>query len=193
MGHGGFSTFRRSRGILELLVGYLTDQLGRQRVLTYSILFVYAVAAFLSGFSTLIGMLLVLRCFVFIWVCVEFSPRSRRSPSSSPSPSAGRKSSATRQAFSSLSGLLVAFANGLAVKYHASLPALSGFGIEGIVANRARHLGDHRDVGVIPGDSAHLHPHFPAQSPLWQQKKAAGTLGAEHRRLSRRRCARRPS
>src|SRR6476619_428451 len=58
-------------GIFGLLGGYLTDRLGRRRVLTYSIL-IYAVAAFASGFSSSIQMLLVLRCFVFIGVCVEF-------------------------------------------------------------------------------------------------------------------------
>ena len=58
-------------GIFGLIGGYLTDRLGRRRVLTYSIL-IYAVAAFLSGYSTSIEMLLVLRCFVFIGVCVEF-------------------------------------------------------------------------------------------------------------------------
>ena len=58
-------------GIFGLLGGYLTDRLGRRRVLTFSIL-IYAVAAFVSGFSTSIEMLLVLRCFVFVGVCVEF-------------------------------------------------------------------------------------------------------------------------
>ncbi len=58
-------------GIFGLIGGYLTDRLGRRRVLTYSIL-LYAVAAFLSGFSTSIEMLLFLRCLVFIGVCVEF-------------------------------------------------------------------------------------------------------------------------
>ena len=58
-------------GIFGLLGGYLTDLFGRRRVLTFSIL-IYAVSAFASGFATSIGMLLLLRCFVFIGVCVEF-------------------------------------------------------------------------------------------------------------------------
>jgi len=58
-------------GIFGLLGGYLTDLFGRRRVLTFSIL-IYAVSAFLSGFSTSVEMLLFLRCFVFIGVCVEF-------------------------------------------------------------------------------------------------------------------------
>src|SRR5262245_9591317 len=38
-------------GIFGLFGGYLTDRLGRRRVLTWSIL-CYAVSAFLAGFST---------------------------------------------------------------------------------------------------------------------------------------------
>src|SRR5438270_13755168 len=58
-------------GIFGLLGGYLTDRLGRRRVLTWSIL-LYAFSAFFAGFSTSVGMLLVLRCTTFIGVCVEF-------------------------------------------------------------------------------------------------------------------------
>src|SRR5262249_2439607 len=58
-------------GIFGLFGGYLTDRLGRRRVLTWSIL-LYAFSAFLAGFSTNIWMLLVLRCTTFIGVCVEF-------------------------------------------------------------------------------------------------------------------------
>ena len=38
-------------GIFGLLGGYLTDRLGRRRVLTWSIL-LYAFSAFFAGFST---------------------------------------------------------------------------------------------------------------------------------------------
>src|SRR6187551_2586076 len=52
-------------GIFGLLGGYLTDRLGRRRVLTWSIL-LYAVSAFAAGFSTSLPMLLTFRCLVFI-------------------------------------------------------------------------------------------------------------------------------
>ena len=58
-------------GIFGLLGGYLTDRFGRRRVLTWSIL-IYALAAFGCGLVTSIEWLLVLRCFVFVGVCVEF-------------------------------------------------------------------------------------------------------------------------
>ena len=58
-------------GVFGLLGGYLTDWLGRRRVLTFSIL-LYAASACAAGFSTSLYQLLVLRCGVFVGVCVEF-------------------------------------------------------------------------------------------------------------------------
>ena len=95
-------------GIFGLLGGYLTDRLGRRRVLTYSIL-IYAFAAFLSGFSTSIEMLLVLRCFVFVGVCVEFVAAVAWLAELFPEPRRREKVLGYTQAFSSLGGLLVAY------------------------------------------------------------------------------------
>src|SRR5207244_7684721 len=58
-------------GIFGLLGGYLTDRLGRRRVLTWSIL-LYTLSAFGAGYATSLPMLLVLRCLTFVGVCVEF-------------------------------------------------------------------------------------------------------------------------
>jgi len=58
-------------GIFGLLGGYLTDRLGRRRVLTWSIL-LYAFSAFAAGFSTTIWQFLFFRSLTFIGVCVEF-------------------------------------------------------------------------------------------------------------------------
>ena len=58
-------------GIFGLLGGYLTDRLGRRRVLTYSIL-IYAFSAFAAGYSTNIWQFLFFRCTTFVGVCVEF-------------------------------------------------------------------------------------------------------------------------
>src|SRR5512134_1735731 len=107
-------------GIFGLLGGYLTDRLGRRRVLTYSIL-IYAVSAFASGFATSIEMLLVLRCFVFIGVCVEFVAAVAWLAELFPEPTRREKVLGYTQAFSSFGGLLVAVANGLCVTYAASL------------------------------------------------------------------------
>lgn len=58
-------------GVVGLFGGYLTDRLGRRRVLTWSIM-CYAVSAFLAGFSTNVYMLLLFRTTTFVGVCVEF-------------------------------------------------------------------------------------------------------------------------
>ena len=161
-------------GIFGLLGGYLTDRLGRRRVLTYSIL-IYAIAAFLSGFSTSIGMLLVLRCFVFIGVCVEFVAAIAWLAELFPEPKRREKVLGYTQAFSSVGGLLVAFANGLAVQYAGSLPSIEGFGIEGITDPHAPWRYTLMS-GVIPAIPLILIRPFLPESPIWQQKKSAGTL-----------------
>jgi MFS family permease len=160
-------------GIVGLLGGYLTDRLGRRRVLTFSIL-IYAVAAFASAFATSIGMLLVLRCFVFIGVCVEFVAAVAWLAELFPEPGRREKVLGYTQAFSSLGGLLVATANGLCVAYAASLPAISAFGID--VANPHAPWRYTLMSGVIPAIPLILIRPFLPESPIWQQKKEAGTL-----------------
>jgi MFS family permease len=160
-------------GIFGLIGGYLTDRLGRRRVLTYSIL-IYAVAAFLSGYSTSIEMLLVLRCFVFIGVCVEFVAAVAWLAELFPEAKRREKVLGYTQAFSSLGGIMVATINGLCVAYAASLPALTMFGV---------HLPDAHAPwrytlmsGVLPAIPLILIRPFLPESPAWQQKKAAGLL-----------------
>jgi MFS family permease len=160
-------------GIFGLLGGYLTDRLGRRRVLTYSIL-VYAVGAFVSGFSTSIQMLLVLRCFVFVGVCVEFVAAVAWLAELFPEAKRREKVLGYTQAFSSLGGLLVATANGLAVTYAASLPEIAAFGIE--VQNPHAPWRYTLMSGVIPAIPLILIRPFLPESPIWQQKKEAGTL-----------------
>jgi MFS family permease len=161
-------------GIFGLLGGYLTDRLGRRRVLTYSIL-IYAFAAFLSGFATSIEMLLVLRCFVFIGVCVEFVAAIAWLAELFPDPRQREKVLGYTQAFSSLGGLLVALANGWAVDYAASLPSLAAFGMQGIADPHAPWRYTVMS-GVIPAIPLIVIRPFLPESPIWQQKKASGTL-----------------
>ncbi len=160
-------------GIFGLLGGYLTDRLGRRRVLTYSIL-IYAIAAFLSGYATSIEMLLLLRCFVFVGVCVEFVAAVAWLAELFPEPKRREKVLGYTQAFSSLGGLLVATANGLAVTYAASLPAISAFGL--VAQNPHAPWRYTLMSGVIPAIPLILIRPFLPESPIWQQKKLAGTL-----------------
>jgi MFS family permease len=160
-------------GIFGLLGGYLTDRLGRRRVLTYSIL-LYAFGAFASGFATSIEMLLALRCVVFVGVCVEFVAAVAWLAELFPDPARRERVLGYTQAFSSVGGLLVATANGLAVTYAASLPAISAFGID--VPNPHAAWRYTLMSGVIPAIPLIVIRPFLPESPIWQQKKRAGTL-----------------
>jgi MFS family permease len=163
-------------GIFGLVGGYLTDLFGRRRVLTFSI-FIYAVSAFASGFATSIEMLLVLRCFVFIGVCVEFVAAVAWLAELFPEPARREKVLGYTQAFSSLGGILVATANGLCVAYSDVLPAITifGFGGEGI-ANPHAPWRYTLMSGVLPAIPLLLIRPFLPESPAWRLKKAAGTL-----------------
>ncbi|MGE0128335.1 MAG: MFS transporter [Blastocatellales bacterium] len=153
-------------GVFGLLGGYLTDRLGRRRVLTWSIL-VYAFSALAAGFATSLPMLLVLRCTTFIGVCVEFVAAVAWLAELFPNPKQREAVLGYTQAFSSFGGLMVATAYGLAVNYAPSLPAISG----GHQVWRYTLIS-----GVIPALPLIIIRPFLPESPAWQAKKTAGTL-----------------
>jgi MFS family permease len=160
-------------GIFGLLGGYLTDILGRRRVLTYSIL-LYGFGAFFSGFSTSVEMLLILRCFVFVGVCVEFVAATAWLAELFPEPARRERVLGYTQAFSSFGGLMVATANGLCVQYAASFPAVSGFGLN--VADPHAAWRYTLMSGLIPAIPVILIRPFLPESPVWKEKRARGTL-----------------
>ena len=153
-------------GIFGLLGGYLTDRLGRRRVLTFSIL-LYAFAAFASGFVTSLQQLLVLRCLVFIGVCVEFVAAVAWLAELFPQHEQRERVLGYTQAFSSFGGLLVGGANVLAANIAMNLPAIQG----GHEAWRYTLIS-----GVIPAIPLIFIRPFLPESPAWAKKKAAGTL-----------------
>lgn len=167
-------------GIFGLLGGYLTDRLGRRRVLTWSIL-LYSVSAFLAGFSTSLPMLLVLRCTTFVGVCVEFVAAIAWLAELFPVPEQREKVLGYTQAFSSFGGLLVAVANSLAISLKDSLPPI-------VIPEFASFLGtiapEHAHEpwrytlmsGLIPALPLLLIRPFLPESPAWQRKKDEGTL-----------------
>jgi len=153
-------------GVFGLLGGYLTDRLGRRRVLTWSIL-IYAFSAFAAGFATSLPMLLVLRSTTFIGVCVEFVAAVAWLAELFPNPKQREAVLGYTQAFSSFGGLMVATAYGLAVNYAPSLPAIN----DGHQAWRYTLIS-----GVIPALPLIIIRPFLPESPTWQEKKTAGTL-----------------
>src|SRR5207237_6143612 len=92
-------------GVFGLLGGYLTDRLGRRRVLTFSIL-LYAISAFVSAYATTLTQLLVLRCLIFVGVCVEFVAAVAWLAELFPEPKQREKVLGYTQAVSSFGGLL---------------------------------------------------------------------------------------
>jgi len=163
-------------GLFGLLGGYLTDRLGRRRVLTWSIM-IYALGAFFAGFSTSVWMLLVFRCFVFVGVCVEFVAAVAWLSELFPDPKQREKVLGYTQAFSSFGGLLIAFANGLCVQYAAQFPSIDLFGYFG------DGIKDHHAAwrytlmtGLIPAFPLLVIRPFLPESPVWQAKRMSGTL-----------------
>ena len=153
-------------GVFGLLGGWLTDRLGRRRVLVWSIL-LYAFGAFASAFVTTPGQLLALRCVVFVGVCVEFVAGTAWLAELFTEPARRERVLGYTQAFSSLGGLLVAWVYGLAVQHADSLPAIAG----SHSAWRYTLLS-----GLIPAlPLIVLRPWLP-ESPAWRAKKEAGTL-----------------
>src|SRR5688572_15169449 len=105
-------------GIFGLIGGYLTDRLGRRRVLVWSIL-LYGFSALAAGFSTSPEMLLFFRCTTFIGVCVEFVAAVAWLAELFPEPKTREAVLGYTQAFSSVGGLMVTAAYYLSVKYAA--------------------------------------------------------------------------
>src|SRR5205823_12271328 len=112
-------------GIFGLLGGYLTDRLGRRRILVWSIL-LYAFSALASGFATSLGMLLFLRCTTFVGVSVEFVAAVAWLAELFPDPKQREAVLGYTQAFSSAGGLLISSAYTLLATYSKSLPEVVG-------------------------------------------------------------------
>ena len=153
-------------GVFGLIGGYLTDLFGRRRVLVWSIL-LYALSALAAGFATSLGMLLFLRCTTFVGVCVEFVAAVAWLAELFPDRKQREAVLGYTQALSSVGGLLVTGAFWLAVTYGKSWPAILG----GHEAWRYTIMS-----GVIPAIPLIVIRPFLPESPIWQQKKTAGTL-----------------
>lgn len=153
-------------GIFGLIGGYLTDLLGRRRVLVYSIL-LYGFSALGAGFATSLPQLLLLRCATFVGVCVEFVAAVAWLAELFPNRDQREKVIGYTQAFSSIGGVMVTTAYYLVVTYGTSFPEIRG----GHEAWRYTLIS-----GVIPALPLMLIRPFLPESPAWAEKKAAGTL-----------------
>ena len=153
-------------GIFGLLGGYLTDLFGRRRVLVWSIL-VYALSALCAGFATSAEWLLIFRCTTFIGVVVEFVAAVAWLAELFPDPKRREAVLGYTQAFSSIGGLLVTGAYFIIVTYADAFPEIRG----GHEPWRYTLMS-----GVIPALPLIVIRPFLPESPIWYQKKMAGTL-----------------
>jgi MFS family permease len=156
-------------GIFGLLGGYLTDRLGRRRVLTWSIL-LYAFSSVASGFSTSVWMLFVFRCTTFIGVCVEFVAAVAWVAELFADPKQRETVLGFTQAFASVGGLLVTSAYALSNRLAGELPTWASI------------YGDQKAwryaliSGIIPALPLIIIRPFLPESPSWRAKKVEGKL-----------------
>jgi len=153
-------------GVFGLIGGYLTDRLGRRSVLTWSIL-LYAFSALAAGYSTNLYQLLLFRCLVFIGVCVEFVAAVAWLAELFDDGEQREKVLGYTQAFSSVGGLLVGFANVQAAQWADFLPSIHG----------AHEAWRYTLIsGVIPALPLILIRPFLPESPQWLRKRESGAL-----------------
>ena len=153
-------------GVFGLLGGYMTDRFGRQSVLLGSILLSGA-AAVASGFAVNGWMLLVCRCAAFIGVCVEFVAAVAWLAELFPNPKQRERVLGWTQACASLGGVLVAGVYWLINQTYLSLPAIYD------AHSQWRYALISSLVVGLP--LLLIRPFLP-ESPVWKEKRAAGTL-----------------
>jgi MFS family permease len=153
-------------GIFGLLGGYLTDLWGRRRVLVWSIV-LYGFSAMMASFATSVGWLLFWRCTTFIGVCVEFVAAVAWLAEIFHDPKQRERVIGYTQAFASLGGLMAAGAYYWFVTHGQSLPAIMG----GHEAWRYTLMS-----GLVPAIPLMVIRPFLPESPVWEQRRRAGTL-----------------
>jgi MFS family permease len=168
-------------GLVGLVGGYLTDYLGRRRMLVWSIL-LYAFSAFFAGFSTSLEMLLVLRCLTLIGVCIEFVAAVAWLAELFTDQKQRETMLGYSQAFSSVGGLLAAVVWGILVVNAPNLPAVAipGFltGVFGQISEAGQHSAWRYMLmsGVLPALPLIIVRPFLPESPIWAKRRREGTL-----------------
>jgi MFS family permease len=151
-------------GLFGLFGGYLTDLLGRRRVLVWSIL-LYSFSACAASFASSVPLLLFLRCTTMIGVSVEAVAAIAWVAELFSAPRQRETALAYTQACYALGGIMVTSAYYLAVTYGERLPAIAG----SHDAWRYTLLS-----GLIPAIPLLLIRPFLPESPVWRQRKQSG-------------------
>ena len=162
-------------GLFGMLGGYLTDRLGRRRVLVWSIL-IYGVSACGAAFASSVWTLLLFRCATFVGVCVEFVAAVAWLAELFPDAEQRERVIGWTQACASLGGLAVSAAYYVIVTYAGSLPAVHG----GHEPWRYMLIS-----GLIPAIPLIVARPFLPESPMWMARAPStrGRSGARSARL----------
>lgn len=153
-------------GVFGLLGGYLTDILGRRRVLVWSIL-LYAFSACGASFSTSLTALLIFRCATTIGVCVEYVAAVAWLAELFTDPKQRESVLGYTQSAVGVGGLLATGAYWVAVTYGERFPAI----YSGHEAWRYALL-----AGLLPAIPLMIVRPFLPESRIWLEKKSKGAL-----------------
>ena len=153
-------------GIVGLLGGYLTDRVGRRRVLVWSIV-LYGVSAAGAAFAGSLGALLFWRCMTIAGACVEFVAAIAWLAEIFPEPRQRETVLGYTQAFSALGGFLVAGSYFVSITFAGRFPAIHG----GHDAWRYTLL-----FGMLPAIPLMIVRPFLPESPVWQTRRLEGAL-----------------
>lgn len=160
-----------SGGVFGLIGGWLTDRLGRKKVLALSIA-IYSLSPVAAAFSTSLGWFVFFRCATFVGVCVEFVAAITWLAELFPDKGRKEKVLGWTQAFASVGGLLVTVMHKWILAHAATLPALP----------LSEPFNPHADwrytliTGLLPAIPIALLLPFVPESKVWQEKRRAGTL-----------------
>jgi MFS family permease len=153
-------------GVVGLFGGYLTDRVGRRRVLVWSIV-LYGVAAAGTALATSLPALLVWRCLTIAGACVEFVAAIAWLAEIFPEPRQREAVLGYTQAFSALGAFLVAGSYYVSITFGGSFPAIHG----AHDAWRYTLL-----CGMLPAIPLMLVRPFLPESPVWRERRTTGTL-----------------
>jgi MFS family permease len=153
-------------GVFGFIGGYLTDLLGRRRVLVWSIL-LYALSACATAYATSLQEFLIFRCATVVGVCVEYVAGIAWLAELFPNPRQRESVLGYTQAAFGFGGILATAAYYLAVTYAEWLPALRG----SHEAWRYTLLS-----GILPAIPLLITRPFLPESQIWIEKKTRGTL-----------------
>ena len=153
-------------GLTALAGGYLTDRIGRQRVLVWSIV-AYGVAAFCSGFARSLPELIFWRCITVAGSCVEFVAAIAWLTELFPDNRRREAVLGFTQVCATAGNFMIAGAYYAAVTWGDQLPAIHG-------AHSAWRYA--LIFGALPAIPLMLIRPFLPESPQWQAKRDAGTL-----------------